>query len=79
VDPGALRIALRCRPLDRFMLVTDAMPTGGMADKQFDLQGRRIRVVDGVCVDDHGTLAGSDLGMAAAVRNAIAMLGLTLD
>ncbi|WP_297512190.1 N-acetylglucosamine-6-phosphate deacetylase [uncultured Caulobacter sp.] len=79
VDPVALRIALRCRPLDRFMLVTDAMPTVGMADKQFDLQGRRIRVVDGVCVDDHGTLAGSDLDMAAAVRNAIAMLGLTLD
>ncbi len=79
VDPAALRIALRTRPLDRFMLVTDAMPTVGMADKQFNLQGRHIRVVDGVCVDDHGTLAGSDLDMAAAVRNAIAMLGLTLD
>ena len=79
VDPAALRIALRARPLDRFMLVTDAMPTVGMADKHFNLQGRHIRVVDGVCVDDHGTLAGSDLDMAAAVRNAISMLGLTLD
>ena len=25
---------------------------------------------DGVCVDEHGTLAGSDLDMASAVRNA---------
>jgi N-acetylglucosamine-6-phosphate deacetylase len=50
-----------------------------MADKSFDLQGRHIRVVDGVCVDDHGTLAGSDLDMIGAVRNAISMLGLSLD
>jgi N-acetylglucosamine-6-phosphate deacetylase len=79
VDPATLRIALRTRPLDRFMLVTDAMPTVGMTNKDFNLQGRHIRVVDGVCVDDKGTLAGSDLDMAGAVRNAVAMLGLTLD
>ncbi|MDR7117629.1 N-acetylglucosamine-6-phosphate deacetylase [Caulobacter sp. BE254] len=79
VDPAVLRIALRTRPLDRFMLVTDAMPTVGMIDKSFDLQGRHIRVVDGVCVDDHGTLAGSDLDMIGAVRNAVAMLGLSLE
>jgi N-acetylglucosamine-6-phosphate deacetylase len=76
---GVLRIALRTRPLDRFMLVTDAMPTVGMIDKSFDLQGRHIRVVDGVCVDDHGTLAGSDLDMIGAVRNAVSMLGLSLE
>ena len=79
VDPATLRIALRTRPLDRFMLVTDAMPTVGMANKDFNLQGRHIRVVDGVCVDDKGTLAGSDLDMAAAVRNAMSMLGLALE
>lgn len=79
VDPVTLKIALRTRPLDRFMLVTDAMPTVGMADKRFNLQGRAIRVVDGVCVDDHGTLAGSDLDMITAVRNAISLLGLTLE
>jgi N-acetylglucosamine-6-phosphate deacetylase len=79
VDPTVLRIALRTRPLNRFMLVTDAMPTVGMIDKSFDLQGRHIRVVDGVCVDDHGTLAGSDLDMIAAVRHAMSMLGLSLE
>lgn len=79
VEPATLRIALRTRPLDRFMLVTDAMPTVGMTDKSFDLQGRHIRVVDGVCVDDHGTLAGSDLDMASAVRNATRMLDLSLE
>jgi N-acetylglucosamine-6-phosphate deacetylase len=79
VDPATLRIALRTRPLDRFMLVTDAMPTVGMSDKRFDLQGRQITVQDGVCVGPDGTLAGSDLDMIGAVRNAVSMLGLSLE
>lgn len=79
VDPVTLRIALRTRPLDRFMLVTDAMPTVGLADKRFVLQGRPIVVRDGVCVGEDGTLAGSDLDMAGAVRNAVHMLGLPLE
>ncbi len=78
VDPVTLKIALRARPLDRFMLVTDAMPTVGMADKRFVLQGQEIVVRDGVCVGSDGTLAGSDLDMAAAVRNAVRMLDLSL-
>ncbi|MFT4253453.1 MAG: N-acetylglucosamine-6-phosphate deacetylase [Caulobacter sp.] len=79
VDPATLRIALRTRPLDRFMLVTDAMPTVGMADKRFILQGRQITVENGVCVGPGGTLAGSDLDMIGAVRNAMTMLGLSLE
>ncbi len=79
VDPATLRIALRTRPLDRFMLVTDAMPTVGMSDKRFVLQGQPITVEDGVCVGPGGTLAGSDLDMIGAVRNAVAMLGLGLE
>ena len=78
VHDATLKIALRARPLDRFMLVTDAMPSVGMTDKVFELHGRRITVQDGVCMDENGTLAGADLDMASAVRNAVERLGLTL-
>jgi N-acetylglucosamine-6-phosphate deacetylase len=78
VDPVVLRLALRCRPLDRFVLVTDAMPCVGTDVSSFMLQGRRIIVQDGVCVDEHGALAGSDLDMASAVRNAVSMLHIDL-
>ena len=78
VDPVVLRIALRAKRLDRFMLVTDAMPSVGAAEKSFRLQGRLVTVQDGVCVDENGTLAGSDLDMASAVRNAVGMLDLEL-
>jgi N-acetylglucosamine-6-phosphate deacetylase len=78
VDPVVLKIALRCRPLERFVLVTDAMPSVGASAKSFVLQGKTIIVKGGVCVDEHGTLAGSDLDMASAMRNAVRMLDLTL-
>jgi N-acetylglucosamine-6-phosphate deacetylase len=76
VDPRVLAIALRARPRDRFMLVTDAMPPVGTDAHSFQLQGRTISVADGYCVDEQGTLAGTALDMSMAVRNAIAMLGL---
>jgi N-acetylglucosamine-6-phosphate deacetylase len=76
VAPATLKIALRCKPHDRFMLVTDAMPTVGSESKEFLLQGKRIVARDGACFDDNGRLAGSDLDMAWAVRNAIGLLDL---
>jgi len=78
VDPVSLQIALRCKRHDRFVLVTDAMPPVGSPNDSFVLQGRTIHVVDGVCRDEQGTLAGTSLDMAAAVRNAVALLGLDI-
>ena len=78
VDPVVLRIALRCKRRDRFMLVTDAMPSVGATQKSFSLQGRTISIADGVLVDEEGTLAGSDSDMASMVRNAVDLLGVDL-
>jgi N-acetylglucosamine-6-phosphate deacetylase len=78
VDPITLKIALRCKRHDRFLLVSDAMPAVGSPHANFVLQGRTIHVVDGACRDEHGTLAGTALDMASAVRNAISMLELDL-
>jgi len=78
VHPVVLRIALRSKRRARFMLVTDAMPPVGAPHPTFELQGRTIRVVDGKCVDEHGTLTGSALDMASAVRNTVRMLDVPL-
>jgi N-acetylglucosamine-6-phosphate deacetylase len=78
VDPVMLKLALRCKRHDRFMLVTDAMPAVGSSAGSFILQGRTIQVVDGVCRDENGTLAGTALDMASAVRNAVQLLDLSI-
>jgi N-acetylglucosamine-6-phosphate deacetylase len=78
VDPVMLKLAMRCKRHDRFMLVTDAMPVVGSSASTFALQGRTIRVVDGICRDENGTLAGTALDMAAAVRNAVSLLSVDI-
>lgn len=77
VHDAALRIAMRARPLDRFVLVTDAMPCVGADVDSFELHGRTIRVEDGSCLGADGTLAGSALDMAGAFRHAVTRLGLS--
>lgn len=77
-DPVVLRIAMRSKRHDRFMLVTDAMPSVGTNNQSFDLQGRKITVSGYVCFDEDGRLAGSNIDMASCVRNAVSMLGLPL-
>jgi N-acetylglucosamine-6-phosphate deacetylase len=74
VHPAALRVALRVKAADHLVLVTDAMPTVGSNEKEFRLGGRRIVAEDGRCMAEDGTLAGSDLDMAQAVRNAVRLM-----
>ena len=78
VHPVALRIALAAKGADSLALVTDAMPTVGSDRKDFILNGQRIVAADGRCTAPDGTLAGSDLDMAQAVRNAQRMMGVDL-
>jgi N-acetylglucosamine-6-phosphate deacetylase len=76
VDPAMLRLALR--GLGHPMLVSDAMPPVGGHRSSFRLHGDTIAVRDGYCVRDDGTLAGTVLDMAAAVKNCVRLLGVPL-
>ncbi|MFL5108921.1 MAG: N-acetylglucosamine-6-phosphate deacetylase [Xanthobacteraceae bacterium] len=77
VDPAVLRLALRGRA--RPILVTDAMPPVGGKRPTFALYGEEIMVKDEACARRDGTLAGAYLDMATAVRNAVRLLGVTLE
>ncbi|MFV1852461.1 MAG: N-acetylglucosamine-6-phosphate deacetylase [Thalassospira sp.] len=78
VHPAALKIAIKAKATGKIMLVTDAMPTVGAADKRFSLGGEEIIASDGRCALADGTLAGSDLDMIAAVKNCVEMVGIEL-
>src|SRR5246500_5352412 len=78
VDRLAMRIAFRCKGPDRLMLVTDAMPLVGTNDRQFMLQGRQITLHEKCLTGPDGTLAGAHLTMIEAVRNAVALLEISL-
>jgi N-acetylglucosamine-6-phosphate deacetylase len=76
VDPAMLRLALR--GLGSPLLVTDAMPPVGGSRSGFTLHGEDITVRDGSCLTDEGTLAGTVLDMATAVKNCVRLLGVPL-
>jgi N-acetylglucosamine-6-phosphate deacetylase len=77
VHPATLRLALR--GLARPMLVTDAMPPVGGKRTGFTLYGEEITVQDGQCTRQDGTLAGSVLDMASALRNCVHLLDVRLE
>ncbi|MBX3580213.1 MAG: amidohydrolase family protein, partial [Rhizobiaceae bacterium] len=79
VSAPSLRIALAARGWERTILVTDAMSTVGTDMTGFDFGGRRITRANGRLTTADGTIAGSDLDMATAVRNTVEALGLPLE
>ena len=79
VHPASLRVAINAKPRGKVFLVTDAMPMVGADDPSFDLYGETITAVDGVVRNAAGSLAGSALDMASAVRNTVGLLGLPLE
>ncbi|WP_168453308.1 N-acetylglucosamine-6-phosphate deacetylase [Sphingopyxis microcysteis] len=76
LHPAVVRLAIKAKGIERVMLVTDAMPSVGTDDSEFTLQGKRIAVKDGVCIFEDGTLAGTHLDMAAALRKTVEVTGL---
>jgi len=78
VDRASLRVAFRCKGRDRLMLITDAMPLVGTNDLEFMLHGKRIALRENRLTSSDGTLAGANLTMIEAVRNAIALLEIPL-
>ncbi len=75
VHPALLRATLAAKPPGRVFLVTDAMPPVGTDASDFTLYGRTIHRRDGRLETADGTLAGADIDMVGAVRNAVALFG----
>jgi N-acetylglucosamine-6-phosphate deacetylase len=78
VHPASLRVAYAALGKEALMLVTDAMPTVGATSKSFSLGATQIMADGGALRSADGTLAGSDLDMASAVKNATMMMGVDL-
>lgn len=79
VSVASLRIAIAAHGWQRMVLVTDAMPTVGSGLTEFFIDGNVITRKDGRLTRGDGTIAGSDLDMATAVRNCVNALGLPVE
>lgn len=77
VHPASMRVAIAAKGCERIMLVTDAIQSVGSDETEMAFLGKKVLRKEGRVTTEDGTLAGSDLDMATAVRNAINLIGRT--
>lgn len=77
MHPSAFKIAVKAKKTGGAILVSDAMATVGSNNNSFVLDGEIIKSVDGKCVNAAGALAGSDLNMNQAVKNAVSFANIS--
>lgn len=81
--PEVVAMAIETAGADRTMLITDAMAAAGLADGEYPLGTLRVQVAGGQArlVDDDGgvgSIAGSTLTLADAVRNTVQFAGISV-
>jgi N-acetylglucosamine-6-phosphate deacetylase len=78
VDFRSLIPIIRTKPKGKVILVTDAMPPVGSNKNTFFLDPYNIKLENGKCITEDGTLAGSALSMNVAIKNCVQQLGISL-
>src|SRR6266404_2633915 len=73
VDEIAMKVLLQAKGPERVVLISDGTPATGMPDGKYKLGGIDVTVVNGVCRDADGKLAGSTLTLDRALRNIVAL------
>jgi N-acetylglucosamine-6-phosphate deacetylase len=79
VHPGLVALVRRTVGPNRLAVVTDAIAALGMAPGEYRLAGRHVVVDETSCRLPDGTLAGSLLGLDAAVRNLAEFAGCSIE
>ncbi|GAB4336637.1 MAG: N-acetylglucosamine-6-phosphate deacetylase [Candidatus Abyssubacteria bacterium] len=76
VTPAAIDIALRCKPRDKVVLVSDAVAALGLPEGEHDFLGMPVTVKDGAVRLKHSDgLAGSVLTLNVGVKNLFEWFG----
>ena len=78
VHPAVVRMLARLAGVERVLAITDAMRAAGLPDGEFGMGDVPVVVKDGIARDRYGSLAGSTLTMAQALRNLMSFCELSL-
>jgi N-acetylglucosamine-6-phosphate deacetylase len=77
VHPAMLKLAIEARGTRDVALITDAVAPAGLPEGDYTFVGRKVTVRDGAVRLDNGALAGSILTLDYAIRNIVALVGLS--
>lgn len=80
VHPAIVKTLVRCKGVNKTLLITDAMRAAGCPDGDYEIGGHPVEVHQGIAtLKGHAeTLAGSTLTMDQGLRNLMECTGLSL-
>lgn len=77
--PDMIRLAFKAKPIEKILLISDAMEATGLADGNYQLGGLAVVVAEGAArLASNGALAGSTLQFHTALKNVADETGLPL-
>ncbi|HEX9067627.1 MAG TPA: N-acetylglucosamine-6-phosphate deacetylase, partial [Ktedonobacterales bacterium] len=79
VHPAVMNVVIKALSPDRTIIITDALAAAGMPDGPFEFAGQPAQVIHGAARLLDGTLTGSVLTMAQALRNTLDAADVTLS
>lgn len=79
VSADAMRLVKRIKPRGKIVFITDAIRAKGVGDGVSSLGGQTVYVKNGEARLSDGTLAGSVLTMNTAFKNAVELLGASVE
>ncbi len=75
VHPRAVQLLARAKGLEHLLLISDGGPGVGMPDGNYRIYEFDVTIVDGVCRDQQGNLAGSTVTLETELRNLMRYTG----
>ena len=77
--PDMINLAFKAKPIDKILLISDAMEATGLPDGNYQLGGLAVVVSEGAArLASNGALAGSTLQMNVALKNVLEVTGRAL-
>jgi N-acetylglucosamine-6-phosphate deacetylase len=80
VHPGAMRLLIAAKGLDKVVLITDSSTATGLPPGKYVFDTQEVTIDErGKCALPDGTIAGSTIVLMDALRNVVEMLGVPFE
>lgn len=79
LDKKTLQLVKKIKPKNKIICITDSIRAKGLPDGKSFLGGQEVFVKDGEARLKNGALAGSVLKMSDAFKNAVTLMGATIE
>ena len=78
-NPAVVKLIFLAKDKKHLCLITDSMMATGCSDGEYEIAGLPVKVVNGLALEEDGTIAGSTLDLLKGVFNFMKFCGVTLE